>query len=131
MSKNLRALLPDEFEYINTKYRFSLICEANVLSSDCCGEGSLDVSYIMVESVGYDRKVLQSVNKSFSLNTPIRRVTISKEAIDMWIDHFILEHTLIEVQNALSILIVTHQATTVEEVRAQLLRRTASIKNVY
>lgn len=111
MAKNIRALTDEELEFIKNKYNFELVGD-----------------FICVSTNGYDRKVLHSIDKPFSINS-IRKVTISKPAIDAWINKFrAMGYSLVEVQNAMSVLIVTWQDITDEEVENQLARKTSKIK---
>lgn len=127
MGKNLRALVPDEFEYINNKYKFSLLVNGvEIKPKEEYNKNA--ISYIIVETSDYNRRVLQDIDKPFSINTPIRRLTISKDAIDMWIEYFKYDFTLIEVQSAISALIVTYQKVDATEVKKQMLRQNATIK---
>lgn len=111
MQNNLKALTPAEFEYINNKYTFEL--------SD---------SDIVVSTKGFNRKTIHSIDEGFSINTPIRKVKFSKRAIDLWKDIFKDKYTLVEVQNALSILLIMKQDDSVESIEKQLKRKDAQIK---
>lgn len=105
MAKNLRALTKEELDFLNSKYEFTYI-----------------PNYIVTTCTGFGRKVLHDVNKSFSLNTPIRKIKITKEAIDFWVNEFRNEYTLLDVQNAISSLIVTYQDISLEDIKTALKR---------
>ena len=114
VSNNTRALSQAEIEYLNDRYSFELIGD-----------------YIITKVKGYDRKVLHDIDKSFVLNTPIRKISISKEAIDLWMNFFRLDgYTLIDVQNAISSLIVTYQDVTEPDVKSILDRKVKEIKKI-
>lgn len=99
MAKNLRALSKTELDFLKEKYKFELFGD-----------------FIVTSCAGIDRKILHPINKSFAINTPIRKITISELAIKMWIEHFQSNYNLLEVQNAISSLIVTYQDISVEDV---------------
>lgn len=64
-------------------------------------------------------------DSSFSIVTFIgRKVTISKQAIELWIKKYSTRHTLFDVQNAMNILSVTYQKLTEENIDNKL-------KNMY
>lgn len=103
MAKNLRALTNEELSYIAKNYTFTL-------------QGD----YVIVQKVNYGLKTLHPIDKSFSIRTSMRRVTISKEAIDLWITQFKNQYSLIEVQAAISRLIVTFQDLSTIQIAKQL-----------
>lgn len=110
MAGNLRALTLDELKYFNDRYTFSYI------------EG-----YILVHCNILNKKTFHDTNKSFSLKSPVRKVTISKEAIDFWKDNYYEDYSLIEVQNAISSLVITYQ----EVNKSQLDRELKKIRSKY
>lgn len=113
MAKNLRALTDEELEYIVNNYVFELKGQD-----------------IMVMKKGYGLKTLHTIDKSFSLKTKLRRVTISKDAIDLWIEKYQSKYSLIEVQAAISRLIVTYQDLTEDEIAKQLEKSNKNIKKL-
>lgn len=112
MIKNLKALLPEELEYINLKYNFEI----------------LEDKYIVVSCNDYNRKTLHNANKSFILNTSIRHITITLDAINYWKNNFKENYTLMDVQNAINELILTYQDVSIKSLNKQLLRKNSKIK---
>lgn len=118
MAKNLRALTDEELEYVNQEYIFDLI-------KDSTGK-----QQIIVSTRSYpNRKTLHDVNNKFIISTKQRKVTISKEAIQLWINEYRPEYSLIEVQNAISTLIVTYQGLGKKVIDEQLERKSSRIEN--
>ena len=113
MAKNTKALTKDELEFLDSKYKFELIDK-----------------YIIVSCSGFDRKVLHEIDKPFSLNTSIKKLTITKEAIDFWIYKFKDNYSLIDVQNAINSLIVTYQDITLPEIELVLHRQNLLVKTI-
>lgn len=105
MARNVKALNDLELHYIKTKYSFEL-------------QGD----YIYVSYTEYNRKVVHSINENFILSTKVRKVTVTKDAIEQWIKYYKDDYSLIEVQNAINILIVTYQPVNKENIDLQLTR---------
>lgn len=95
----VRPITYSEFEFINNKYKFELMGD-----------------YIVVHTLDSERATLHKKDKSFILNTALRKLTISKRAIALWEEYFNPEFTLLEVQYAINSLIVTYQDVTVDDV---------------
>ena len=105
MARNVKALNDSELHYIKTKYSFEL-------------QGD----YIYVSYIEYNRKVVHPITESIILSTKVRKVTITKEAIEQWIKYYKDDYSLIEVQNAINTLIVTYQVINNENMALQLKR---------
>lgn len=114
MAKNLRALTDEELDFIDSNYVFEV----------------LENKYIIVSFKGYNRKVLHDIDKPFLINTSVRKVNISIEAINYWLEDFKDNYSLIEVQNAINVLIVLYQPVNKEEIEKQLKRRTSKVTTV-
>ena len=112
MAGNVRALTKNELDFLNEKYSFELLDR-----------------YIIVSCKGLNRKVLHEIDKSFSLNSPVRKINISREAIDMWINNFKDECSLIDVQNAINSLIVTYQDISISDIK-KVLKKNGTLINV-
>lgn len=112
MAKNLRALTDDELRYMLDRYTFSVF----------------ENKYIVTKCV--NRETLHQIGKNFSLSTPIRKVAISPLAVDMWINNFKDDFSLVEVQNAISVLTVTYQPVNEETVLKQMKRKSIEIKKI-
>lgn len=118
MAKNLRALTDEELDFIDSNYKFETL------------EGTDGKKYIIVSFNGYDRRVLHDFDKPFLINTSVRKVNISTDAINYWYDVFKDKYSLIEVQNAINVLIVLYQPVNEEEILKQLERRTSKVTTV-
>lgn len=147
MSKNLRALTDDELKWVNDNYTFEILdynegyrvifdYVKNKLDDKSQKElkelidnfVKTNSKYIVVTTKTYNsRKVLHNINESFLISTSMRKISFSKEAINYWINDFKDEYSLIEVQNAISVLTITYQPINKEEIRNQLKRKTSKI----
>ena len=67
MAGNLKALSIDELKYFLDRYDISLVGD-----------------YILVNCKTLKRKTLHDLDKGFELSTPVRKINISKNAIDIW-----------------------------------------------
>ena len=110
---NLKALSKSEMKYLNGRYSFEL-------------EGS----QVLVRINNYNRVTAHSVNERFSLNTKVRKIDITPEAIRMWKNKFMHKYTLLDVQNAINTLISTYQMPDIVDVESQLKRGTAEIETI-
>jgi len=118
MAKNLRALTDEELNFIDNNYKFETLEDKN------------NKRYIIVSFNGYDRRVLHDFDKPFLINTSVRKVNISTDAINYWYNDFKDNYSLIEVQNAINVLIVLYQPVNKEEIEKQLKRRTSKVTTV-
>ena len=96
--KNVRILDDKELEFLVGKYIFEF-------------QEGLSKNYIVVTTSNYARKVLHEADKSFTINTQIKRITINPQAIEFW-KELDFKYNLIEVQNALNILSISYQEIT-------------------
>ena len=95
----VKPITYSEFEFINGKYKFELMGD-----------------YVVVHTMDSARATLHRKDKSFILNTALRKLTISKRAMALWEEYFNPEFTLLEVQYAINSLVVTYQDVTVDDV---------------
>lgn len=101
---NIKLLTKDERKFFNDNYIFDL---------------KDDVIIVKVKKFG--RIVAHSINENFSINSTIRKITITTEAIDLWIKNFIkTKHSLIDVQNAVNALKISYQTLEYDDVKNQL-----------
>lgn len=114
MAKNIKALTDDEKDWLNENYSIKY---------------NPDVG-IIVSKNGYNRRVIHDRGQSFSINSEVRKITISKDAQELWINKYLDKYTLIDVQAAISTLIVTYQDLTDDEIDSQLVRASSKIKEV-
>lgn len=146
MAKNIKALTDDDFEFINGTYQFRLINSIDYdnfikVANQMVDSGELSEKvlkelidsfnkkdYIATSCAGYDRTVLHDINKSFSINTSIKRkISISEKAINLWLKKYLNKYSLIEIQNAINTLLVTYQDLTDDNISSQLERKKARI----
>lgn len=104
-------LTKKELDFLNDKYSFT------ISGND-----------VVVECNNLKRRILHSANESFSLNTQIRRITITKETISLWKNIFKDQYSLLDVQNAMNSLLVTYQPTSVENIQQVLKNESVEIK---
>ena len=112
-SNNRQTLTEKELNYLNEKYEFS-IADDNVL----------------VSVKNYDRTTAHKIDTGFSLNTDVKKIFISSDAIKFWQNSFSKDYTLLDVQNAINTLIVLYQNVSLEDVKKQLETKTNEIKVV-
>ena len=103
MAKNTKALNDLELHYIKTNYLFDA-----------------DEKYIYVSYKNSSKVVVHPISHNFILSTKVRKITILVEAINLWINKYKNNYSLIEVQNALNTLAVTYQPITNENIELQL-----------
>lgn len=108
---NLQLLTRDDLIYLNNKYTFDIKDD-----------------FIIVSNTDYTRLTCHDINKKFSLNTKVKKVTITPQAIEIWKncrnkDTGKSDFTLFEVQDAINSLILTYQQPIEEYVKKELQRR--------
>ena len=96
---NIRLLTEDERRYLNQKYSFD-IEDGNVL----------------VKTINYGKVTKHPLDKTFAINTIVRKITISAETLAIWskdvykkLDN---QFTLIDVQNVVNMLTISYQEIT-------------------
>lgn len=112
MAGNVRALTINELEYFLNRFVIEL-------KND----------YIVVMTKSLNRKVIHDSNVGFQLSTDLRKINITKKAIDLWIKKYIDKYSLIEVQNAINTLIVTSQNVTEKAIYSQLKKIKSKLNN--
>ena len=113
---NIKALTDEDLYYFDKNYNFELI---------------ENKKYILVYCKSYpNRKTIHSVDEGFNISGGKRKLKITKKAIDLWINKYYNQYSLIQVQNAISTLIVTYQSLTENDIEEQLKRKTAKIKEI-
>ena len=117
MAKNLKALTQEELDYIKDSYQFDVYDKYIVVS--CSVNGTM-----------YNRKTLHDIDKPFFLTTKVRKITITVQAINMWLEKYKDRYSLIEVQNAINFLIINYQPLTDEEMEKQLKRKGVRIQEI-
>lgn len=100
---NIRLLTKDERAFFNDNYVITLKDDM-----------------ILVKCKSYGRLVAHPVDCDFSISAKVRKISISKEAIQLWKDKFIGTASLFDVQNAMNALTIAYQATDYEDVKEQL-----------
>lgn len=103
-SSRLRLLSKTERQYFNNNYNFKL--HDNML---------------LVSKKDFNRVVAHSITSDFCINSPIRKIKISAEAIQMWKTYFEKsKYSVVDIQNAINILTMSYQKIGYEEVVSQL-----------
>ena len=113
---NIHILTEDERKYFNEKYTFVVKDHA-----------------VLVKVKDYDRTTAHPLTQKFTLKTILRKLTISVEALQLWSERFHKKYkstttnddvyTLIDVQNAINMLIVSYQSISFENVYDILKRQ--------
>lgn len=111
-ARNIKALTREELEFLNNMYFITI-------------EGNDIVVSTKVS------KTLHNKNELFTLKTPIRKMSFTKEGIDMWSKYFKDQYyTLIDVQNMVNVLKITYQDVTPENVLNKLENGIQRIKTI-
>lgn len=118
MAKNLKALTDEELAYLQKTYKFELMGDY------------IAVSCSTATGATYNRKTLHIVSEPFTLSTKVRKITITTQAINLWIDKYKDNYSLMEVQNAINLLIITYQDVTEQNIETQLKRGQAKIETL-
>ena len=114
MNKNNAKILTDEeLAFLNNRYAFEVTDDT-----------------ILVKIQNYNRVTAHPIGVTFALNTKVRKVDITPDAVKIWDAHFKDKWSLFEVQNAINILIMTYQMPEINDINDQLVRGTAKIKVV-
>lgn len=98
-------LRTDELEFLNDIYSFKTIN---------------DNKDIVVECRHFNRKTLHSSDSGFIISSKIRKLSITKEAIDYWINHFKDTASLIDVQHAINKLTIMYEDVNLEALKNEL-----------
>lgn len=102
---NIKLLTKDERAKLNSIYDIKLAGDM-----------------IVVKCTHYDRITAHAKDSAFDISSKVRKIHISKEAIDLWIDKFMDKATLIDVQNAMNALLIGYQSLSYEDVKTQIDR---------
>ena len=101
---NIKLLTKDERKFFKDNYAFTVKDD-----------------FVLVKYKDYGRIVAHDINEDFSISSKVRKIKISKEAINLWKDRFINTDTsLVDVQNAMNALTIAYQATDYTDVKNQL-----------
>ena len=107
---NLKVLSEDELKYFLDRYTIKIVG-----------------SYVLVHCENPKRNTVHNMNDSFSLTTPVRKIKISKDAINYWKDVFMDKYSLIEVQNAMNFLQITYRTVNISQLTKQLKKMNQNI----
>lgn len=112
---NIKLLTEKEKDELNNKFVFT--CDEN---------------FVYVSTVGYSRVTAHDISKSFHINSKIRKINFSVEAISIWRDLYQSKkaYTLVDIQNSVNTLKLLFQEVNVDTVHELLKRRHAKIKFV-
>ena len=90
---NIKLMTKSELKLLNDIYTFKYI------------DGG-----ILATTKNYNRKVIHDIDKKFLINSKIRNIYITPQAMKMWVDNFQnSEYTLLDIQNAINSLIISYQ----------------------
>lgn len=102
MRNNVKLLTERQLEKFNEKYRFALDEDDN----------------IVVTLLNYGRVTKHDSKKGFSINSDIRKVTFSIEAIEFWKElKKESEYSLIDIQQAYNILTLSYEIPTIDSIK--------------
>jgi hypothetical protein len=112
MAGNTRVLTLDELKYFNDRYTFSYMD-----------------NYLLVHCSVLNKRTFHDMSKGFSLKSPVRKITISKDAMKIWKDNYAEEYSLIEVQNAINTLMITYQDVNPSQLDRELKKQRSKYNN--
>lgn len=102
MRNNVKLLTGRQLEKFNEKYRFTLDEDDN----------------IVVTLSNYGRVTKHDSKKGFSINSDIRKITFSIDAIELWKElKEESECSLIDVQQAYNILTLSYEIPTIDSIK--------------
>lgn len=106
---HIKLLTTDQLEILNADYYFELDdAEKNVI----------------VKLYNYERKTAHPIGKGFSINSRIRKISFSPEAIDIWVQMYKkdchMSTTLFDVQQAANRLSILYQEINIESVKSMI-----------
>ncbi len=108
--KNIKILSKEELDYLVEKYSFRM----------------LNPTVLGVKTSSCARENIHSILESFTINTPIKRITITPMAINYWIKLGDKAH-LIAVQNAINVLMITYQDISENAILKQIKKNSTQI----
>lgn len=111
---NTKLLTPRQLDELINKYDF--VYDSNADS-------------VLVECKNYQRITAHPANEKFFINSKIRKVTFTTDALDLWKKYF-LNHNLFEVQNVVNSLYLTYQPITRASVEKGLNDSIFKIKTI-
>lgn len=103
MGKNTKPLTTEELEILNNYYTFKYDSEEDGIKVKC-------------NNYAKHNYVVHTNRQPFALNHPARKITLTRKAIDLWIDKYRDKYSLLDVQNAINVLTVTYAECTDEEI---------------
>lgn len=93
-----------------------------------------DDNNIIVGNRHYNRTTLHDRNKSFFINSKVRKITLTTSAIEIWIklqeEKEFKDYTLFDVQNAVNMLYVMYQPCELKEVKKVLTKESLRINDI-
>ena len=108
---NIKLLTPRELSEFNAKYRFNR-----------------NATHVIVSIEGYNRITLHDIDKPFTINSKIRKVTFTTEAINLWRQIDLSDCSLLDIQQAVNYLILSYQEVNLKNVK-NVLNYPIKIKN--
>ena len=106
---HIKLLTVDQLETLNATYFFEL---------------DDDEKNIVVKLYSYDRQTLHPLDQGFSINSKIRKISFSTEAIEIWSimykENPSMSTTLFDVQQAVNRLSILYQIPEVENVKSMI-----------
>lgn len=97
---NIKLLSDIERKELKARYYFEL-------EGDC----------VITRLHGYSRATAHSAQEKFSILTPIRKVTFTPTAVQYWSNLGTSNYHLLDVQQAVNMLIITYQPMSIESVK--------------
>lgn len=115
MRNNIKILTLDQLRQLNDKYEFEY-----------------DDESVIVKNKHYDRTTKHPRNKTFALNSKIRKVTINSDIISKWIELCEAgeEYSLLDVMQAFNKLYLMFQPMDIEHLKKMLERDSIRVKKV-
>lgn len=97
-ARNIKVISQDELDYLNTLYTFDI--EEDLIGVLCKG-----------------RLTFHNIDRPFTISTPIRKITITLDAINYWIrQKDDSGYSLFDIQNTMNLLKVIYQEVNFDSV---------------
>lgn len=75
---------------------------------------------VLVSTKDYNRITAHALDSKFYLSTSKCKITITADAMKLWVANFKDNYTLVDVQNAINLFLITYQKPTVTDIASHL-----------
>lgn len=100
---NVKLLTAEQLKALKEKYIFEV-----------------DGENVIVSVKDYNRKTRHKMTERFHINSKIRKIIFTPEAIKLWVEIGVERYSLLDIQQAVNKLYVVYQPLTIENVKKLL-----------